>query len=61
MLYLCIVKRLNKNEMKEMFVTLKEQWNENPKEMIKGMLFMILWVCLTYFLFWFGSMFCYDM
>jgi len=44
-----------------MFVTLKEQWNENPKEMIYGMLFMILWVCLTYFLFWFGSMFMYDM
>ena len=47
--------------MKEMFSVLKEQWNDDPKEMIYGMLFMIGWVGLTYFLLWFGSMFCYDM
>ena len=47
--------------MKEMYLTLKEQWNENPKEMINGILFMIGWCVLTYSLLWFGSMFCYDM
>jgi hypothetical protein len=47
--------------MKEMLSVLKEQWNEDPKELIGGICFMIGWVCLTYFLFWFGSMFCYDM
>jgi hypothetical protein len=44
-----------------MFTTLKESYKENPKEVINGMLFMIGWVLLTYFLLWFGSMFCYDM
>ena len=47
--------------MKEMFITLKEKWNENPKEMIQGILFLIGWVGLTYFLLWFGHMFMYDM
>ncbi len=47
--------------MREMFTTLKEQWDEDPKEIIYSMLFFIGWICFTYFLFWFGSMFCYDM
>ena len=47
--------------MKEMYSVLKEQCNDDPKEMIYGMLFMIGWVAFTYFLLWFGSMFCYDM
>jgi hypothetical protein len=47
--------------MKEMFTTLKQQWLEDPKDMIITILFMIGWVGFTYFLLWFGSMFCYDM
>jgi hypothetical protein len=47
--------------MKEMFTSLKEQWVEDPKEIIVSVLFMIGWLGLTYFLFWFGSVFCYDM
>ena len=47
--------------MKEMFSVLKEQWKEDPKEMIYSILFMIGWAALMYFLFWFGSIFCYDM
>ena len=44
-----------------MFKVLKEQWQDDPTEMIKGMLFLIGWCGLTYFLLWFGSMFAYDM
>ena len=47
--------------MKEMLSVFKEQWNEDPKEIIGSILFMIGWCCLTYFLLWFGATFCYDM
>ena len=61
LVYLCIVKRLNKNVMKEMFTTLKEVYNEDPKEFVIGMLFGIFMFLMTWFMFWFYGTFCYDL
>ena len=47
--------------MKQMFLEMKEYVKENPREVFYGVSFMIGWLCLTYFLLWFGSIFCYDM
>ena len=44
-----------------MIKELIEKFKEDPTEFIGGVCFMIGWVLLTWFLFWFGSMFMYDM
>ena len=47
--------------MKEMFITLRDVFKEDPKEFIIGMLVGVGIFAMTWFLLWFGSMFMYDM
>ena len=47
--------------MKEMIKDLIQGYKEEPREMWESVILLIGWLGLTYFLLWFGSMFCYDM
>jgi hypothetical protein len=47
--------------MKEMLRTLREVYQEDPKEFKEGVFFAIIMFVVTWFLFWFQGTFMYDM
>jgi hypothetical protein len=47
--------------MREMFNTLKESYQEDPKDFIEGMVGAVLIFLFMWFLLWFVGTFMYDM
>lgn len=47
--------------MKEMFITLRDVFKEDPKDFVITMLFGIGIFTMTWFMFWFYGTFCYDL